>query len=74
MKTRGYRCRGSNYSINVFISNREVESTTKRLLVYTGLICSITGAESILNNLCDRELLVGGTIIQEAIDKTSRSI
>lgn len=40
-------------------------------LVYTELICSITGAESVLNNLCDRELLVGGTIIQEvAIDKS----
>ena len=39
-------------------------------LVYTGLMCSITGAESVLNNLCDRKLLVGGTIIQGAIDKT----
>lgn len=42
--------------------------------VYTELICSVTDAESVLNNLCDRELLVGGTIIQEAtIDKPCRT-
>lgn len=36
---------------------------------YAKLIRSITGERPLLNNLCDRKLLVGGTIIQTAIDR-----
>nr|KAF7435415.1 hypothetical protein H0235_003606 [Vespula pensylvanica] len=51
------------------------ESNCKRKHgVYTELICSITGAHSVLNNLCDRELLVGGTIIQEGHTSISETL
>lgn len=63
----------SDFNVQTLAGNRINRKTIANVtyLVYTELICSVTDAESVLNNLCDRELLVGGTIIQEAaIDKT----